>query len=89
MKGSNPAPPEGRRPKPPKNPPNMIRGEDYMETLPDVCSKLYPHALAWRDCVFHSNVDRRGIVHGHENREEIEVLDKFIEICKFLGFDKE
>ncbi len=61
------------------------RGEDYMRALPDVCSALFPHALSWRECVHASNVDRRGVVHGQENRDEIEVLDKFIATCKKLG----
>ncbi len=63
------------------------RGEDYMRALPDVCESLFPHAVAWRDCVYSSNVDRRGIVHGQDNRDEIGVLDEFIAVCRFLGFD--
>jgi hypothetical protein len=64
------------------------RGEDYMRTLPDVCSALFPHAISWRECVYTSNVDRRGVVHGQENRDEIEVLDEFIKACKYLGLDE-
>ena len=62
------------------------RGEDYMRALPDVCAELFPHAISWRECVYKSNVDSRGIVHGKENRKEIEVLDEFIAACRYLGF---
>ena len=64
----------------------MTEGEDFMRTLPDICDSLFPHAVVWRECVYSSNV-HRGIVHGQENRDEIEVLDEFIAICKTLGLD--
>ena len=60
------------------------RGEDYMESLPDVCAALYPYAVEWRDCVYTSNVVR-GVVHGQENRDEIEALDKFMAACRKVG----
>ncbi len=63
------------------------RGEDYMRALPDICESLFPHALIWRDCVYGSNVDPRGVVRGQDNRDEIEVLDEFIAICRTLGLD--
>ncbi len=65
--------------------PPRDRGEDYITTLPDVCAELLPHAIVWRKVVHDSNVVR-GVVHGQENRDEIEVLDKFINVCRTLGF---
>ncbi|KKM59870.1 hypothetical protein LCGC14_1547550 [marine sediment metagenome] len=62
-------------------------GEDFMRCLPDICESLFPHAVTWRECIFASNVDPRGVVHGQENRDEIEVLDEFIAICRTLGLD--
>lgn len=64
--------------------PKEDRGDDFMETLPDVCSNLYPHAVIWRACVYSSNVVK-GVVQGQENRDEIEVLDQFISVCRQLG----
>ncbi len=64
-------------------------GEDYMATLTDVCAELLPHAIAWKHCVEVSNRDRRGVVHGQENRDEIEVLQKFIDVCRALGLHEE
>ena len=87
-KGSNPPPPSGvEKPPPPPNPPPQDRGEDYMRTLPDVCVALFPHAVLWRDVVYSSNVDSRGVVHGQENRDEIEAIDAFIAACRYLGLD--
>ncbi len=63
------------------------QGEDFMRALPDVCESLFPHAVAWRDCIFRTNVDPSGLVHGQANRDELEVLDEFIGICRTLGFD--
>lgn len=62
------------------------RGEDYMRTLPDICESLFPHAVAWRDSIYAANVVR-GVVHGQQNRDELEVLEEFIAVCRFLGFD--
>ena len=61
-------------------------GEDFIRTLPDICESLFPHAVAWRDSIYSANVVR-GVVHGQDNRDEIEVLDEFIEICRTLGLD--
>lgn len=62
----------------------MIEGEDFMKALPDVCSNLYPWAVDWRETVYSSNVVK-GVVHGQENRDEIEALDEFIATCLVLG----
>lgn len=58
--------------------------EDIMP-LWDVAVALFPHALDWRECVYKSNVDQRGVVHGQENRDELAALDAFIATMRKLG----